>query len=120
MKNKKNHPESSSHSRRDFIVRTPMAAAALILSGSFGFPVTTEAAAGTLLVKIDGPLNTIRTSTQGVYKFSPTQIENLKAGRFQALEIKWEISSDNRTWQAVTVKISDSNLINKLTEIAKR
>jgi hypothetical protein len=100
--------------RRDFITRLPMAAAALMLSSSFGFPVTSEQGSGQLFIKW------YDRSNDGIFQLPSTDINNLKRERLGSLNIKWQISSDKKNWHTITAKITDRNIIDQLSEVAKK
>ncbi len=106
-----NAPEDS---RRAFITKLPMAAAAIMLSGSFGFPVDSEQGAGQLFIKWPGGL-----SNDGVFRLPSRDFDNLRRDRLGTLNIKWEISSDRKNWQTISVKITDKSVIDQLSRVAK-
>jgi hypothetical protein len=105
--------------RRDFIANLSLAAAALTLNSSFGFPAETEQGTGKLFNKvwiIEGNIK----GKNGIYQFSDTNLEKLKSGKMESLTIKMEISADQRRWIAIETSITDKNFMKQLTEIAKK
>jgi hypothetical protein len=120
MKPVKKTSKSQTFSRRGFIAQIPMAAAALTLSSSFGFPVTTAQGDGRLYLKVEGIAGESRMSRDGIYQFSLTEIEKLKTGNFPSLNIKWSLSTDKQNWQTMTAKITDTTTIRQLSDMAKK
>jgi hypothetical protein len=120
MNKKKNITVSPNSSRRDFLVRLPMAAAALTLSSSFGFPVNTEQGTRRLFIKFDGVDGESKISRDGIYQFSMKEIESLRTGKLQLLKIKLELSYDRKSWQKFSTTITDRNAINQISEFAKK
>ena len=120
MKPETNFSTSSALSRRGFITKLPMAAAALTLCGSFGFPITTAQGDRRLFIKFDGVDGEAKMSRDGIYQFSLTEIDKLKTGRFPSIKIKWELSTDKQNWQKITANVTDTNTIRQLSNMAKK
>ena len=105
-----NAPEDS---RRAFITKLPMAAAAIMLSGSFGFPVESEQGAGQLFIKW------YDRSNDGVFRLPSRDLDNLKRDRLGTLNIKWQISSDMKNWETISTRITEKSVIDQLSRVAK-
>lgn len=120
MKKEKTNKTTPDTSRRDFLVRLPMAAAALALSNSLGFAVTTEQGTRRLYLKFDGIYGDSQMSRDGIYEFSVNEVEKLKTGSLPSINIKWEISYDRNNWQKTEANITDKSFINKINDFAKR
>ena len=120
MKNEKNEKRKPDTSRRDFLVRLPMAAAALALSNSLGFAVTTEQGTRRLFLKIDGIAGESQMPRDGIYEFSLNEVEKLKTGSLASINLKIEISYDKNNWQKLNASITDKTFINKINDFAKR
>ena len=120
MKKEKTKKTTPDTSRRDFLVRLPMAAAALALSGTLGFAVTTEQGTRRFYLKFDGITGESQMSRDGIYEFSINEVEKLKTGSLASINIKWQTSYDRNTWQKFDASITDKTVISKLTDFAKR
>lgn len=116
--NSKDNPKKAGVKRRDFLVKLPLAAAALTLNSAFGFPVSTEQGGGKLFYKF-GDINGTKSS-DGSFQFSVTDLEKLKSGKMESLAIKWDYSYDQRRWQSLSTTITDKSFMQQLTEIAKK
>ena len=120
MKPVKKTSKSNTFSRRGFLAQLPMAAAALTLSSSFGFPVSTAQGDRRLFLKFDGVDGEAKMSRDGIYQFSLNEVERLKTGRFPSIKIKWELSTDKQNWQKVTANVTDTTAIRQLSNMAKK
>lgn len=110
MKSPINAPDDQ---RRAFITKLPMAAAALMLSGSFGYPVESEQRKGQLYMKISGQSN------DGVFQLPSRDISNLKSNKLGSLNFKLEISNDRKKWQTISTKLTDRKALDQLSRVAK-
>jgi hypothetical protein len=109
MRKEKSPVNAPEDSRRAFITKLPMAAAAIMLSGSFGFPVESEQGRGQLYMKVEG----------GIFQLPARDLDNLKRDRLGTLNIKWEISSDMKNWEKMSTRITEKSVIDQLSRIAK-
>jgi len=113
-KKKKSPINAPDDQRRAFITKLPMAAAALMLSGSFGFPVESNQGTGQLYIKWSGQSN------DGVFQLPSRDLNNLKSNRLGSLYIKWQISSDRKNWQTISNQLTDRKILDQLSEVAKK
>ena len=95
--------------RRDFLTSVPLAAAALTLSGSFGFPITSEQTKGTIYIKLDPEIQ----------RLSSTDFNNLRNGTSGSLTLKLSVSNDKLNWKILSASMTDKNFLNQLSEIVK-
>jgi hypothetical protein len=109
MKQEKKNMEVPGCLRREFLTRLPLAAAALTLSASFGFPINTEQTKGTIYIKLDPEIQ----------RLSSTDFNNLRSGNTGSLNIKLSVSNDKINWKILSVSITDKNFLNQLKEITK-
>jgi hypothetical protein len=114
MSNKKKSPlNAPDDQRRAFIAKLPMAAAALMLSGSFGFPVESEQGTGRMYMKVHG-------SNDGIFQLPSRDLNNLKSNRLGTLNIKLEISGDRKNWHTISAPITDRKILDQLSEVARK
>jgi hypothetical protein len=114
MPQKKESPVNApDEQRRAFITKLPMAAAALMLSSSFGYPVESEQGKGQLYLKISSQSN------DGIFQLPSGDFNNLKDNKLGSLYIKLEISNDRKNWQAVSTQLTDRNTLDQLSRVAK-
>jgi hypothetical protein len=114
MPKKKESPVNApDDKRRAFITKLPMAAAALMLSGSFGYPVESEQGKGQLYIKLSGQSN------DGIFQLPSRDLSDLKSNKLGSLYYKLEISSDRKNWQTVSTQLTDRKVIDQLSKLAK-
>lgn len=130
--NSKNNSKKAGVKRRDFLINLPLAAAALTLNSSFGFPVETKQGEGKLFLKLVAVSGTktdardtrtdvyVKTTRDGSIQFSITDLDKLKSGKMESLFLKVEMSYDQRNWQSLNTTITDMDFMKQLTEIAQK
>jgi hypothetical protein len=109
---KKNNSKVSGCQRREFLVRLPLAAAAVTLSGSLGFPIAAGETDGTIFIKLG-------SREDGIWQLPVTDLTNLRKGSLNSVNFKISASTDQKEWKTLSANVTDKLFLNQLAELVR-